>query len=144
MLTLSNYQSSEYVIKVNNLIYYIINIFILKQLQSNNKEVWAVRYSVEETPDVRMGQREDGVNNLNRAFVVNKYNYRQQLNSRISYIQKMICKTYFKCSKLKTKEISNFLHYITKIRNRKFGSKNEQRIFVNLPPKDFLSNKNFR
>lgn len=71
MLTLSNYQSSEYVIKVNNLIYYIINIFILKQLQSNNKEVWAVRYSVEETPDVRMGQREDGVINLNRAFVVN-------------------------------------------------------------------------
>lgn len=71
MLTLSNYQSSEYVIKVNNLTYCIINIFILKQLQSNNKEVWAVRYSVEETPDVRMGQREDGVINLNRAFVVN-------------------------------------------------------------------------
>jgi hypothetical protein len=58
------------VIKVNNSIYYIIKHFHI----CNNKEVLAVRYSVEETPDVRMGQREDGVavNNLNRAFVVNK------------------------------------------------------------------------
>ncbi len=86
---LSNYHLNTYVIKVNNSIYYIIKHFHI----CNNKEVLAVRYSVEETPDVRMGQREDGVavNNLNRAFVVNKWNYRQQLLQyiQINYLQNL-------------------------------------------------------